>query len=418
MAGYQFKRATNVTAGFVVLFLVGMVLNALYPAHVALVLLSIVATVAGFALFESDLLRFISSSAVYAYLAAPFLLVYGRYGPLEGIRYFAVVSGIAVICGALLLDDLFLESLFFRIFQQAKRSLKARKVRYALTLFSVSTYVAGITALSSTLLREPYTLFFLSGIVVCTIAVTILGNIYGRTREIFTLATVGLNPDHFVGLCLAEAFTMSFLGGGIGYGAGLYAAILGALPVSKFQLTTELIVGVILISTGVAFAASILLALKASMMATPSLLKRWWREAPPIVGWPPKWTFTLPVKVARDTVEDFIYDYMERLPKSDKLYSRVESVYDFDLRFPELEPNKKPTWTLSFKYYLNDGTVALETKNELRVFTAADSEELRVDFTISVDSYQNVQDSQTMRRYLEMIGSVFRTVAFEWTRGA
>lgn len=51
-------------------------------------------------------------------------------------------------------------------------------------------------------------------------------------------------------------------------------------------------------------------ALKASMLATPSLLKRWWREAPPFIGWPPTWTFKMPVKMTEDEAERFIDLYL------------------------------------------------------------------------------------------------------------
>ncbi|MDH5462047.1 MAG: ABC transporter permease, partial [Candidatus Bathyarchaeota archaeon] len=336
---------------------------------------------------------------------------YARYTMLETkFAIFATASAVAVFGGAILLDKWLLKLITFRFFQLSKRFLKARKTRYALTLFSISTYAASITVLSSAL--QPHTLFFLSGIVICIIANTMLGNIHQRRKEMFTLATAGLNPDHFTGLLLAEAFVLSFIGGGIGYSAGLYAVVLYSLPVSMFELSAALMAGVILISAAVAFIASVLPALKASMAATPSLLKRWWREAPPSVGWPPRWTFTIPVKVTEETAEEFVYFYMKRLTESERLFQPIERAYDLVFDIPSVEQLPK----LKFKYFMGDGTYMLETDNELRLLRSADSEELQVDFTITVVGYNDPGYAQRMDRYLQEMASTFRMLAFEWTR--
>jgi len=239
-----------------------------------------------------------------------------------------------------------------------------------------------------------------------------LGNIHQRRKEMFTLATAGLNPDHFTGLLLAEAFVLSFLGGGVGYSAGLYAVVLYSLPACMFELSAGLMAGVILISAAVAFIASVLPAAKASMAATPSLLKRWWREAPPRVGWPPKWTFTIPVKVTEETAEEFIYFYMKRLTESERFFQPIERAYDLVFDIPSLEHPP----TLRFKYYMGDGTNILETDNELRLLRSAESEELQVNFTITVLSYNDPAFAQRMDKYLEVMASTFRMLAFEWTQ--
>jgi len=407
----QRERVTIISAIFAGAYLTAVILCASYPIHSALVLIAIVATVAALALSERSLLKLISFSTIYLCLATPFLLAYARYTMLETtFAIFATASAVAVFVGAILLDRWLLKMIAFRFFQLSKRFLKARKTRYALTLFSISTYAASITVLSSAL--QPHTLFFLSGIVICIIANTMLGNIHQRRKEMFTLATAGLNPDHFTGLLLAEAFVLSFIGGGIGYSAGLYAVVLYSLPVSMFELSAALMAGVILISAAVAFIASVLPALKASMAATPSLLKRWWREAPPSVGWPPRWTFTIPVKVTEETAEEFVYFYMKRLTESERLFQPIERAYDLVFDIPSVEQLPK----LKFKYFMGDGTYMLETDNELRLLRSADSEELQVDFTITVVGYNDPGYAQRMDRYLQEMASTFRMLAFEWTR--
>ena len=45
----------------------------------------------------------------------------------------------------------------------------------------------------------------------------VLASVYERRREIFTLASVGLNPTHIFMVFLSEAFLLGFVGGSLGY---------------------------------------------------------------------------------------------------------------------------------------------------------------------------------------------------------
>jgi hypothetical protein len=389
-----------------------------YPVYSAIVVWSVISTVIGFALIKNRFGKMGISFTFYAFFIIPLVLPMTKTSMEEtlGILIFAVISGITVTFSAILLQRMFHRSIAIRVFQLAKRFFKVRRMRTSLSLLTISVYVASITFLSSAL--QPLSLFFLSGIVICVIMNTILSDVYQKKNEFLTLAIVGLNPDNFVGLVLAEALIMSFIGGGIGYSVGFWIKYLTNSSLSESRLLFMIVVEVILISNMVGFIASIIPASKASMMMTPSLLKRWWRETSPTSGWPPKWTLAIPVKVTEDTVEDFLFYYMHRLPFSKRFTENIESVYDFRLDYPDLEQsNQKKTWKLSFKYMYGDGTIMLETANDLIASKSIENDKIRITLTIKVTDYNDPQFAQRMDKYLEKIASEFRMFAFEWTKG-
>jgi hypothetical protein len=143
-----------------------------------------------------------------------------------------------------------------------------------------------------------------------------------------------------------------------------------------------------------------------------------YREAPPALGWPPRWTFTLPIKVTEDNVEDFLFFYMKRLPLSARFTKNIEGVYDLRLSLPDPEqPDQRKTWNLTFKYFYGDGTTMLETANDITAQKTVENNEIQVTLTIKVTDYNDPQLAQRMDKYLEMIASEFRMLAFEWTEG-
>ncbi len=389
-----------------------------YPFQSALIMWSVVSVIISFILAKKRLRKMGLSFVLNAFFIVPLALSMKDAPTIEiqEILAFAAVSMIVVTLSAILLERKLRRSPIVRVLQLAKRFIKVRRLRIALSLLSISVYAASITVMSPVL--ESLSLFFISGIAICVIMNTVLSDVHQKKNEFLTLAVVGLNPDHFVGLVLAEALIMSFIGGGIGYGVGFWIEYLISSPLPEFRLLLMTMVEVILVSNMVGFVASIIPASRASMMMTPSLLKRWWREAQPSVGWPPKWTFAVPVKVTEDNVEDFLFFYMKRLPLSERFTENIERVYDFRLEYPDLEQSDQmKVWKLAFKYSYGDGTHTLEAANDLVAFKSLESNEIKITLTIRVIDYNDPQLAQRMDKYLEMIGSVFRMLAFEWTKG-
>jgi len=389
-----------------------------YPFHSALAVWSVVSIVFSYISVKKRRWKMGLSFVLNAVLVAPLILSKKNFWSEEvkEMLVFTVFSATIVTISASLLEKRLRRSPITRVLQLAKRFTEMRKLRIALSLLSISLYTTSITVMGSAF--DSLSLFLVSGIAVCVIMNTIFGDVHQKKSEFLTLAVVGLNPDNFVGLVFAESLIMSFVGGGIGFGVGFWIRYLTA-PSAEFGLSLATMVEVIIVSNAVGFAASIIPASRASMMMTPSLLKKWWREAQPSQEWPPKWTFAVPVKVTEDKVDDFLFFYMKRLPTYERFTQNVERVYDLRLEYPDpQQSNREATWKLAFKYSYDDGTHTLEAANTLVATKSPGSDEIRIMLTIKVLDYNDPKLAQRMDRYLETIGSAFRMLAFEWTKEA
>lgn len=386
-----------------------------YSAYVMLFFLSLVAAVAGFALFDTDVSKLIAGFTLYVPLVAPFFLAYSQLTSrvnLALMQGYAMVFITATMFAAILADDLLLGSTLVKLFQLAKRFMMVRRFRFFLSLLSVALFAAGVTSLA--LILPLYALVVPFGIVVCELAIPIFGNVLQRRREMLALAAVGLNPDYLSGISMAEAVILGFLGGGVGYALGLTLSLSASLPLTALGLSTGWMVTVILLSLAAALTAAILPSAKASMLATPSLLRRWWREAPPFVGWPPTWTVEIPVRLREGDVDSFIsffHEYARALEGS--RYGSMERAEEVRVFGPETAGEGEARG-LRFRYIFNEGsTPMIVAENELRVSKSPRSEEHTVHFTVRVMKHESVPD---IYQALEHIVSTYRLMAFEWTR--
>ncbi len=145
-------------------------------------------------------------------------------------------------------------------------------------------------------------------IVILNVIVTMLNAMYERRREIAVLSSVGLNPSHIAGMFAAEASFIGIFGGGFGYltGIGLYPlmASLSFAPLVRQKISLVWSFG----AMGIAVAATaigVILALKWSVVSTPSLERKWALEGRPR-GYSEPWIIPIPIKVRADDVGDFI----------------------------------------------------------------------------------------------------------------
>ena len=143
--------------------------------------------------------------------------------------------------------------------------------------------------------------------------------------------------------------------------------------------------------------------------------QKWWRQDSSLAGWPPTLTFKIHIKLTQDNLEDFVQFFVKYLDKlSESLWNAVisERIEVFTVSKPE-PCEKEPTWRLRFKHFFNEGsTPTLVTENELRVTKDSESEELQVEFVISVVEYGDIPN---LYQYLRRMASSYRTIAFEWT---
>lgn len=376
--------------------------------------LALVAVTAAYALFDTDVHKMIGSFALYFPLVVPFLVAYARVAPLMDMALMqglAMLFIMAAVSTAGLIDNVLLSgSTLVELLRLSKKFLKKRWFRYFLSLLSITVFTLGVTSLA--LFLPLYALIVPFTVVVCALAVPMLANVYEDRKEIFTLATVGLNPTCLQGLFLVEAVIIGFVGGGVGYASGLLISILASLPLTMVELSTGWITTVILASLSAAVVASIYPSLKASMVATPSLLKRWWHEAPPLAGWPPVWTVKIPVKLREDNVDSFIDFFLDYARTLEGLRpGSIERAEDAQLTSQTVDGEE--VRRLRFKYIFNEGsTPMITTQNELRVSKSPRSKEYAVSFTVKVVTHVGVLN---LYQPLERIVSTHRRLAIEWS---
>jgi len=160
-----------------------------------------------------------------------------------------------------------------------------------------------------------------------SILTMMLGAIYERRREIYTLTTVGAAPSHVEIIFLMEGATLAFLGAYLGYVVGaatLYTLwSIKALPPGLIPNVSS---GVVLIILAVIILTVVLStlypAIRASKMATPSLLRTWVIETRPRAD---SWEVRMPFTATREEALGllaFISEYMEAV-SSERERSRV-----------------------------------------------------------------------------------------------
>ncbi len=123
-------------------------------------------------------------------------------------------------------------------------------------------------------LLVPATLVFLN------VFMVMVNLIYERRREMVLLAALGLNPAHIASVFLAESIVMGLIGGGIGYYAGLGAyRIMNFLgPAGQIGVREKLewywgVIG-LAFSITVSVLSAVVPAIRAAVMATPSLIRK------------------------------------------------------------------------------------------------------------------------------------------------
>jgi hypothetical protein len=191
-------------------------------------------------------------------------------------------------------------------------------------------------------------------IVVLNVVVTMLNSLFERRREISILSSLGLNPSHIGGIFMAEAAAIGIVGGGFGYllGLGGYHATLAlSLAVEVRQKVSALWC---LASVGIAAAAVLVgtgVALRSSVVITPSLLRRWTMElkAEDAGG---KGEFQMPIRLHEDDVDPLL-NYLKM-----RIRDRVLSSYSIDpdqvakhTKEYDMESSEGHVKSISFNYF-------------------------------------------------------------------
>ncbi len=153
----------------------------------------------------------------------------------------------------------------------------------------------------------------LLGLMVLNVGIMMLNVVYERRREVITMSTIGLNPSQITVIFAFEALVIAFVAGSLGYLLGLTSYVFLGLfpspPILRYKVEAFWSILALCFSISAAVFGSILPASKASIMATPSLLRRFIitsrersREG--------AWTLDVPVRIKAREIREF-FDFIE-----------------------------------------------------------------------------------------------------------
>jgi len=198
-------------------------------------------------------------------------------------------------------------------------------------------------------------------LVIFNIAVSMIGSVKERRDEIASLSAIGLNPTHIATLFVAEAAIIGIIGGGLGYLSGISgyrlasSSLLGALEVRE-KASADWGLAAIILSVTTAILAALVPSLRASIMVTPSLLRKWrigQNERPQKIGQP--YIVDLPLKLMPREVDSFTSFVINRMQE----YTRTTIG---KIRLEEETSMKGAFKKICFEYYIVKGG---RTDNEL-----------------------------------------------------
>ncbi|MCW4021329.1 MAG: hypothetical protein NWF14_08910 [Candidatus Bathyarchaeota archaeon] len=242
---------------------------------------------------------------------------------------------------------------------------------------------------------------FILTLVILNIAASMLGSMMERKNEISSLSSMGLSPNHIAALFIAEAAVIGFVGSGFGYLLGLAgyrmagSGLFGELMVQE-KVGAEWGLAALLVSILTSVFASLIPALKASTLVTPSLLRKWrLKDEEKTIGKGKSWLTQIPIKIKWGDVDSFIEFLLETLQKGFGTATNI--------RLEEEETSKGPLKRVRFRYAPPDRNEW--TENEIVVQQAEPNI-----FGVELGSVP----SENAEEMVYQTGTYVRRIALEW----
>ncbi|MEM2841718.1 MAG: ABC transporter permease [Thermoproteota archaeon] len=213
-------------------------------------------------------------------------------------------------------------------------------------------------------------------LMILNVGAMMLNVVYERRREVVIMSTIGLNPSQITSIFACEALVMAFIAGSVGYFFGLtsyaFFSLLPSPPVLKYKVEAVWSILALCFSISASVLGSIIPASKASILATPSLLKRF-IVTPKERTQVDVWTLDIPIKLKQRDVREFFDFVVGRL----RVYNdpiRQEERVDNIIHRKDSQDSSLERIHFVYKYDVNK----IITENEL--FSAKDptSDELFV----------------------------------------
>jgi len=243
-----------------------------------------------------------------------------------------------------------------------------------------------------------------------------IGCVYERRREIFTVSTLGFNPRNVASLFIAEGLIVGFIAGGLGYilGLGSYRIMpflpLQAEVIQKVSINWSLLAVALSIVTTTS--GSAIPALKASILTTPSLTRKW--ELGKVVEKTDHyWRIHLPVRIQEEEIYSF-FNYLHAELKSfgSTTYYSVEN-----LRYREEKIGEVVERRLNFTFvgYPEDWVLTRKVIAENEVLTTPLFEKPRIRTAYLLYRGSHLGD----RKYFfdedaHAMASFVRKIVFRW----
>lgn len=233
---------------------------------------------------------------------------------------------------------------------------------------------------------------------------------YEMRRDIFTLSTLGATPTQTFLLFMSEAGLIGFLGGTLGYIAGMgffrASGLLGGLfPVDvKIDLASVLVT--LALATTTTIVGAIIPASKAVVLAVPSLARRWRMEAQVISRSEAvrevELTTTVPVIIRGDDEARAFVKFMAA--KLNELYERKISVLNTRVE----EDASRGVYSVYFEYIQVEKR-AFKSYNNIMV--------LKTDSFYKVELRSKIVTLYTLfaAECLRDVASLVREIALQWS---
>ena len=170
-----------------------------------------------------------------------------------------------------------------------------------------------------------------------------IAEVYERRREISTYTAVGMTPSHVKNFFLAQAFLLTFTGGGLGYLAATffinYLSTLPAFAAINISITPMWAILAFVVVIAVNLIASSLPARKASLQVVPSFKRKWELK----LGRKGVYEENLPFRVHESKIKAFV----SSVDKKIRVY------------YPD-QGLERTEWRREYKRTLGDGTQVRE----------------------------------------------------------
>ncbi|MGB9760010.1 MAG: FtsX-like permease family protein [Thermoproteota archaeon] len=233
---------------------------------------------------------------------------------------------------------------------------------------------------------------------------------YERKREIFTLTTIGANPDHIFLIFLYESAVIGFVGGALGYILGIatfrFLSFTGIIiPVDvKVDIGSSILI--LFFTIFMSIVGALLPSLRASVSAVPSLRRRWSTEAI-LVGKEEldrtqQFSIMLPIVIPTNKVTEFVSFLTKKLRES-KLPVSISGVSE-----NEESSEYGKVYKIGFNY-LQTGNRAFKSQNTLVI------RKMNEHYGIELHSKITTIFTAFADLCLRDVASIVRELSLEWS---